>query len=479
MNQDANTRLDSWIDSGFGQTAGAGGFEILKDGGEEPANVDGQIVGADLSTARMSQGARILRWIGASTLIVSAVVFVSQRWDLMDSILRYYSFLGFTAVLAGTGLFCGVVLKEAKGARTLLALAAAFLPAHFAQIGALIHSQFGDIFPPSGSIMLLNAGTHAAAFKTLFVALAVLVPIAYLGLASMARRAAPALTGVFLLSNAALLIPVRQPDLAAVIGSAMFGSLLILDRRLFSADPTLKSWDGRAVRTMLFVPLLVLAVRNIISYEITSLFVGFLAALIGMIFDLVLPSILPKPVQPASRFVGFGLITFAWIELLGGLVFGFHPLFPRLADAIGNGLYIPLNVLPVSALLLARSARLGPKGRNGCWNASVIAIGSCVFNLMFIGGLDASFLCLIVSIGAIIGAFTVESRSILYVGALGFAVSLLYYLIQAWRIAEVSPWLALAIVGTTVVVFSSYIERNQRRLFTKFNQFKRRVLGWS
>ena len=478
MNQNNNSKLDRWIDSGFGQSAEAGEANLLNCG-EWRADTEGQTSGANNSLARMSQGARILRWIGSMTLIVSAIVFVSQRWDLMDSILRYYSFLGFTAVLAGIGLFCGVVLREAKGARTLLALAAAFLPAHFAQIGALIHSQFGDIFPPEGSIMLLDAGTHAAAFQTLIVALAVLAPIAYLGLASMARRSAPALTAVFLISNAVLLIPVRQPDLAALIGGGLFGALLMLDRLLFNSDPTLKSWDGRAVRTMLFVPLLVLVVRNIISYQITSLFIGFLAAVIGLIFDRILPSILTEKVRPASRFVGFSLIAFAWIELPNGLVFGLHPLFPRLSDAIDNGLYIPLNVLPVAILSLSGSARLGPDGKNGCWNSSALAIGSSVINLLFVGGPVAAFICLIVSIAAIIGAFTVESRSILYAGAFSFAVSLLYYLIEAWRFAAVSRWLALAIVGTAVVVLSSYIERNQGRLLAKFNQFKIRVLGWS
>ncbi len=461
--------IGRWIDAGFDQD------RTLEQSRDEKAGTES----APSAPSRMSQAARLLRWIGAATLAASAIVFVSQRWDQMDSVLRYYSFLGFTGALAAVGLFCGLVMKEAKGARTLLALSAAFLPAHFAQIGALIHSQFGDIFPRAGSMLILTAPDRHAPFVVLAVALAILLPIAYLGFSSMARAAAPALTAMFLLSNAALLIPIREPNFAALIGAGLFCLMLMGDRLLFSSNSALKTWDGRAVRALLFVPIAVLAVRNILSYQLTAMFCAFLFGSIGVILDQAVPTVVGGAPGRLSRRAGAVLLAIAWYQFLDGLLFGSNALFSRFGSGLDAGFYIPLQILPISALLLYRSLRLGAEAGKGCWFAAVLAVGSSIINLIVVGGLVASFICLVVSILAVVGAFTTESLTIFYTGIWGIAASLLFYMRFAWQLAEASPWLALALLGTAIVLFSSYIERNHRRIFERVRKFRVLTEDWS
>ena len=480
MTQTAKSELEKWIESGFG---GRAPLEKIQTGAalenRESLQIEPEPEGAEAApSGRWHQGARLLRWIGAVTLVASAIVFVSQRWEQMDSILRYYSFLGFTGVLAGVGLFCGLGLKESKGARTLLAMSAAFLPAHFAQIGALIHSQFGDIFPAAGSMMILKAPSGVAAFQVLGIALVFLIPIAYLGFSSMARVAALTLTGVYLVSNAVLLIPVREPNLVALIGAALFGALLIADRILFRTAP-LRTWDGIAVRTMLFVPVAVIAARNFISYPVTALLCSFVAAVSGIALDRFIAPAVPERFRPFVRWCGNTILVFAWFQFLLGTLFGNQAIFRTFGASINDGLYLPINILPLALYMVLTSLRQEEQGRGQRRNGARLAIYTSILNLMMVGGLPASFVCLVVSIATILGAFAMEERAILYSGAVGSAAALVYYLHYAWQNADISPWLALAVLGTSTVVLSSYIERNHKRIFERFGRFRARVLGWS
>jgi hypothetical protein len=131
---------------------------------------------------------RLLRIIGSAVLIAAAMAFLVQRWGSMNDILRYVSFLGFTAVLTGAGFLCGVRIKEDKGARTFLSLAAGMVTVNFAQLGALIFSTTGHremgMIP---GVFLWRAPSLTAALLTMAGAIAVLIPVTYVSMRVMMR----------------------------------------------------------------------------------------------------------------------------------------------------------------------------------------------------------------------------------------------------------------------------------------------------
>jgi len=230
---------------------------------------------------------------------------------------------------------------------------------------------------------------------------------------------------------------------------------------------------------MLFVPVAVIAARNIISYPVTALLFSFVAAVGGVALEKFLAPALPERFQPFARWCGNILLIFGWFQFLLGTLFGHQAVFLTFGASINDGLYLPINILPVALYMVLRSLREEEQGRAQRRNGARLAIYTTILNLMLVGGLPASFVCLVVSIATILGAFAMEERAILYSGAAGCAAALVYYLHYAWQNADISPWLALAVLGTSTVVLSSYIERNHKRIFERFGRFKARVLGWS
>jgi hypothetical protein len=130
--------------------------------------------------SRLAALPALLRFLGAIVLVASAATFMLQSWPGMDHLMRYYSFLGFTVLLTGAGFFCGLRLKEDKGARTFLATAAAVIPVHFAQLGALIYSQFPEKHVAYPQWLLWVAPSKMAAFATATAAILALIPIVFI-----------------------------------------------------------------------------------------------------------------------------------------------------------------------------------------------------------------------------------------------------------------------------------------------------------
>ena len=110
---------------------------------------------------------RLLRLLGAGIVFACAAIFLFQRWGVGNDIQRYLYLLGFTALLTAGGFFCGLKLKESKGARTLLGLTLMVTPVNFAVLGGLLYSQFamGTFSPNMPTFATWLAPTPGAATR--------------------------------------------------------------------------------------------------------------------------------------------------------------------------------------------------------------------------------------------------------------------------------------------------------------------------
>ena len=124
---------------------------------------------------------RLLRGLGAITLLASVSIYLYQGFGQGSDISRYLILLAHTVGLAGVGLVCSRWLKEQKGARLLLMLTLVFISANFAIIAAFIYSIAGDPITNLHGSMTWVASYSA---KTIFLfssALLVLVPLIIFG----------------------------------------------------------------------------------------------------------------------------------------------------------------------------------------------------------------------------------------------------------------------------------------------------------
>ena len=86
----------------------------------------------------------------------------------------------------------------------------------------------------------------------------------------------------YMVSNAVLLIPVREPDTVACILAVVIPVMLFLQLRLFSGSPSLTTQQGRFVRMMLAAPVLILVGRTFLYYELTIPLFGVTALGFGL-----------------------------------------------------------------------------------------------------------------------------------------------------------------------------------------------------
>ncbi|MCB0345987.1 MAG: hypothetical protein KDD66_12780 [Bdellovibrionales bacterium] len=424
---------------------------------------------------------KLLRWIGAIILAASSIAFLLQGWsDTSPSMLPYYSFLAFTGLLAAAGFFCGLKLKEAKGARTFLGVAAAFLPAHFAQLGALLFSLTGKAPPGMPDIFVFVAPSAAQAWTAVAVAVAVLAPIVFTGFSSLARKEATRLTALFFAANSLLLLPFRASDIVAILAVLGFAGIAVADRIMFAKEPTMKTWEGRVVRAVMFVPLVLMLTRTLIYYSVSMLMVS---ALFG-IAAFVLFSVIPQAVKNESlgefcQVLALGPLGVSWVLFMSAVFFDPSNAFIPLPRELADVLLLPLMVLPYTVMVGAISFFAVGSGHGYRKFASAIAITGMLVNLFTIGGVLASILCIITSVCVVVGAFAIEERGLLQLGTLGLVLGLGYHMRYAIDLYEMSPWMTLAVTGTLIVIFSSYVERNYRAITARFERFNKQLDSWS
>lgn len=423
---------------------------------------------------------RLLRWIGGIVLVASACSFVLHSWITMDAMRRYLTFLGFTGVLAAAGLFCGLKLREDKGARTFFALAAAFLPAHFLQLGAFLYHRVVGTPPGIPEFFVLQTPSLSVLLITLAVALPLLSAFAFLGFSSLARVEAAGLTGAYLLANAALLIPTRNPD---VIGLAALGLFLVLTgfvSRLSIRSAIMHTFDGAVARGMLFVPVFLLVVRNLTLYDLTSLLLSALATAAAIFSFSAARKVLKSDWSGrlAER-TGFVLTAVAWYYFVDGLLF--NPALGSIAaylEANRNDAMLPLFALPFAGLMAGISITIPERGAEYRRFAAWFAILAMVYQLFTVPGLISSLICVLTGAGTLVLAFETEERGLFYSGAFGLGAGLLYHLKYATELYALSPWLTLAIPGVLLILASSYIERNGAVLLERVRRLKQEVDGW-
>lgn len=419
-----------------------------------------------------SRISRVMRVLGAIVLIASAVSFAMQSWAGMEALGRYYTFLGFTAILSAAGVFCGLRMKEDKGARTLLALAAAFLPAHFVQLGALVLSVTSGTPAGIPAFFVLKAPTLAAALTALGIATPLLIAIAFFGFSAMTRSEAKRLTLHYVLANVALLIPVRGPSIVGLFALILFIDLVTLDVTQLMRREVMRTLDGIFARVMLFVPVVCLLFRNLVLYDGTALMLSAMLAMTAITLLVLLPRNMKRAdaisLSEALSFVAAG---FSWQLFAQGTILGSsHTLAHDYGTVIQ---YLPCALLFTVMSLFTRS-----DGSTYRRLASWLAIGAVVVQLFTVPGLLSSFLCVLTGVVTIIGAFSTRERGLLYSGAFGLMIGILYHLRYAAELYTISPWLSLAVTGVLIVVASSYVERNFRSIRERILSFRSQIIAW-
>lgn len=401
----------------------------------------------------------LLRGLGGLVIVAAFVLFLFQGWREGDDLTRYVLLIGHTLVLTLAGFAAGHLLHEGKGARLFIALALAVTPVSFAFLGGIsydhltwdpvetAHTALGFWQPGAG------AGSLAPDLVLLLTGAAVLLLgiSIWIGFLVMARRSARGLSGLYLLANAAMLVPTRDSALIAVLLLALGLVLAILVVGLRRRDLSMATPEGLFARSVLALPLLVIGGRSIWLYAPGDLFFTTLA-LIGYVG---LRQALSQVSEGSGwkAFVEWGAVGMAGISALFALatvseLHGLHDAFRLpIAGVVLAGLLVDLSTRSTTLATSLRSA------------AALIVAATLLANLFIFGGFANALVCVVGGVVTLGYGYTARQRLVFITGLTAALVGIAFAGSEAFANFTIGGWTGLVLLGVATVLAGSLIER--------------------
>ena len=414
---------------------------------------------------------RVLRALGALLLVASGSVFMLQHWQRGNDGARYLMLLGQTVVLALAGVACGTRVREARSARSFMALVAALVPVNFSVLSALLYSRLSWDAP--GLRLPAYASWHApstlGAIGLLLIALLLLVPLCWLSMRVLSRGSAGILSAVFFGLNALLLVPIRGPSfIALLLGCGLCAVLCAWSSpRLRGSE--LRTPEGRFARALLLAPCALLVARTWLFYEPTALFDSVLSFAVSCACFIAAQRTVYASVRAALELTAAAAAALACG--IGG---------SALCDALGwaEAATIPCMLLPYLGVLLLMAA-LSPAHAGAYRNAAaLLASAGFAANLALHPSLATSSSCLVAGVLCVsLGAYA--ERMLAFAAglcAVGYGAG--HQLSVALDLDTLLGWGSLSLLGIALIVTAALFERHARAIFARLLRFGRALRAW-
>jgi hypothetical protein len=414
---------------------------------------------------------QLLRILGGLVIVAAFVMYLFQGWREGDDLTRSLLLLGHTVVLTLAGLASGSLLREAKGARLFIALALAVVPVNFAFLGGLTYEHLTwdaqSVAQTADSLWVTSAGRMEAAMALAVTAVSLLILAlsVQLGFRIMTRRSAWPLTGLYLAANAVLLIPTRADLVISVTLLGLGGIMAARAMRLRRLDPSLATPEGVLARALLVLPLLVLGGRSVWLYAPDTLFFTVLS-LSGYLALRLAAAATARDGSWRGALEACALLLAALGTYLAldGLL-GAHSL-PDVAKA-------PLAAAIFAALLVDLSSLRSRWSSAYRGAAALVMALAMLLNLAAFGGFGNALVSLSIGVVILIYGYQARARFIFGVGFLTALTGLGVAGHDALSTFSVGGWSALVLLGITIIVAGSVIERygaGMRAAFTRWNR---------
>lgn len=395
---------------------------------------------------------RMLRIMGAFSVVASMSVFLLQGWDNGNDLHRYYLLLSQTVLLAIGGFGLAFLIKENKGARVFFGLSLVSITANLTTLGALVFSyvQWGGSLSSYPDIALWAVTSGASIAVALAIATLVLVPVTLFGFKVMARQSALPLTAVYLLSGSMLLIPVRDTLYVSLIAGATILLSLAFVTKLVNKDKLLRTAEGKFARSLLFIAPVIMLVRSLWLYQADDLIYAIIAFTGFM--TLRHCSLQLKLESRARKFMEFISIPTAFLVAAPA---------SQLIDKL-----LPVNfVLPTFAIVFTAHMIDMAKRTQNFKHAALIMTGlvtslSFMLHLAIYETLFNGMMCALTGLAVMTMGYISKSRVITLFGFITTAVAVSYDLFHIYEMIDFLSWTGLAAIGTAAIIIGSIIERH-------------------
>jgi len=413
----------------------------------------------------------ILRILGAGAVLIAMYSFLIRGWDNGDDMFRYFIMLGHTGVLAAIGLASGYWLKESKGARLLLTLSLISVPVNFAILGAFIFSQTTGVdinaYP---HYLAWSVDSLKAALLSNGVALFVLIPVTFIGFTVLVRSMSVKLSILFLLSNATLLLPLRDPQLVGFMVLILAFVVIALSRKVASQNVAAKTNEGIIALGLQLLPLAILMGRSLWLYS-ADLFL--LTVLSITVFFILRQVSLYLSTNTETRNIVEGM------SVLSAVSFGFLLIeMLQVMTHLSYGILVPLGVVASMALVYDISCRSNE--REGVYRrfsvmGLVLGVGA---NLLTNADFVVALMTIFIGIGICLLGYKVKQKSVLSGGVILMLLGVAQQLYELVHHFDISNWAGLAILGVASIVIASMMESQGGNIKLRFIAWKIKLEQW-
>lgn len=410
----------------------------------------------------------LLRGFGAAAVLFSLYCFLMKGWEGSSDLIRYLILLAHTAGLTVIGLSSGHYLKEAKGARLLITLGLTSVSINATILGAFFFSNLGSSM--SGHMPDMALWSTESLSSTLWLT-ALSAPIlgfvTLIGFRTLARGISKQLTGLYLLSCAILLIPLRDPTIAAIISVLLAMTALFWMKKSALKGAEIQTREGLIALCIQMLPLGVLIVRNFWLYDDAPILI--VGALVSLFIALRQITLLLKARSAIRSLLDF---VSAAVSLLAGFYL----------SAELNGLGLSLQDATVigfltCALMMYELAERSPE-LNSLFRlvASFIATTTFVFNIGFIH--DHSLITTLIGVAMVTYSYMNKQKSVFAGGITITIMGLFTHISFILSFFDFGIWVSTALLGTAAIVAASIIEAKGELLKNRFLKIKERYGEW-
>ncbi len=415
---------------------------------------------------------KLLRLIGAATLIIAIYIFLFQGWSSGNDIERYLIMLAQTLLLALIGFVCSRWLNENKSARLLLGLALFSVPVNFAILAAMLYSQVQwDVginnYPDFAS---WSSDSLISALVTMSIGWLLLTPVIFIGFMVLARKSAIRLSLIFMLSNAAILLPIRNAETISIF--LILLTVIILQQLSvkFSKDISLRTLEGRFARTILFLPIIIIVGRTFYLYAPDILMFTVIAGLSYVIF------------RQLAMDKGFSLKFCVAMECLGVLSAGCIAMGLTLLinsqHIISDMGLVLLLTLCFAALVIEISLRASAGGAGYRRLAVITIVIGMLSNLFLLPSVVTAGISLATGIIMLIYGYSTQQRITFILGLFTILIGLSYQVSYVMTVFNLGSWISLSLLGVSAIFIASVLERHGLAIRTRMVNWQHDFKSW-
>lgn len=413
----------------------------------------------------------LLRAFGAAAVLFSLYTFLFRGWEGSGDLIRYTMLLGHTVMLAVIALASGHFFHEGKGPRLLLMLALVSVPVNFAILGAFIYAaDTGANLADYPTYVAWSAGGMANALSIAGVAALLLVPVVLVGFRTLVRGMSLPMSLLFVISNLALLLPLREPLLVAGIAVALGTYTLFFSAKTTRQRTEVKTREGMIALLLQFLPMGILLGRNIWLYAPDAFLFAAIAATVFV------------ALRHCTQFMAHSSAVRSTLELISvgaAAVTGICT-----ANAL-YGLESHFSVALLSGGTVAAAMSYEVARRANSLNevyriaAVVMLCGSVLSNLMLAGGVAASLLTLFAGSALLVFSYFERKRSVFAGGVVLIVAGLVDQVLNIFQWFDFGYWAGLAVLGVLAIVAASLLEAKGKSLRQSVRHYRERYTEWS